>query len=78
MQSFPGEKSTQQSFDDGSAADSRRREKSFEPIRTTLARKLPYLERPERSAFTVPEAHRKEIVQRSSASFEEHFRDLSS
>ncbi len=50
----------------------------FDPIRTTLARKLPSLDRFETSAFTVQEAHRKEIVQRSPASFEEHFHDRSS
>ncbi len=69
--------STLSSVGDGRAEKSLRREESFEPIRTTLCRKLPYLERLELSAFTVQEAHRKPIVQQSPASFSEHFRDLS-
>ena len=74
---FPTKKSTPESVCETCRGDSHRREKSKEPIRTTVGRKLPYLEPFELCAFTVQETHRKQIVQQSPRSFSQHFHDRS-
>ena len=74
---FTAKKSTPESVDVASGGDGHRREESFEPIQTTVDRKLPYLEPFELCAFTVREAHRKEIVRLSPALFSERFHDPS-